>query len=376
MRIPLAWRNLMRHKRRLALSLLGISFVVLLMFMEIGFLNGTLDSELATYRNFNADLVMFNSARRVDYDSRFARGRLYAARSCPAVDSVLPFYVRNMSWKIADTGELRGMRVFGFDSRDQALRAVSLEQQRPLWRTGTLLFDAKSRDVYGRTSPGTVVQMDGRSLEIVGHFELGVDLETDGNVVMDVETYFATYDSDSESPTSVDFGLIRLRPGSDVPAALAQIRASMEDDVTVLTREELAESVKRYWTENTGIAFLFNLGVFLGLVIGVIVCYQILFTDISVNLKPFATLKGMGYHNTYLIKVVLQQAALLGLMGFGFGLAGALVLYRYLQWNTGLVMNLTPERAGSILLLTLAMCLLAGLFAVRKVIQADPADCF
>jgi putative ABC transport system permease protein len=113
-----------------------------------------------------------------------------------------------------------------------------------------------------------------------------------------------------------------------------------------------------------------------GFLIGMIVCYQILFTDISSNLLPFATLKAMGYRSGYLVKVVLEQATYLALLGFVLGLTGAWFLYWTMESQTGLTMALTPLRAATILMLTLVMCLVAGLMALYRVIRIDPADCF
>jgi len=378
MRIPLAWRTLTHNKRRLGLSLAGIGFVVLLMFMEVGFNHGALDTGTIFYKKFNADLVMSSAARTPDYPQRFPRARLYEACSCPAVKAVIPLYVRSAAtWVDPDTGAVHPIRVIGFDARTEALSDSQLPNP-ALRQPGTALFDIRSRDVYGRSAPGTIVPIGGRSVRLVGQFSLGSDLETDGNLLMDESTYFAIFGDANvgADPASVDFGLIQLRPGSDVQQALTQIRKGMGEGVRVLPRNDFAASVKEYWQEYTPTGFLFQTGVVVGLIIGVIVSYQILFNEISANLMPFAVLKGMGYRNGYLIKVVLQQAAFLAVMGFLCGLLGAVLLYRFLEWGTGLVMLLPAFRAANILILTLVMCLIAGVMAVGKVIKADPADCF
>lgn len=375
MNIPLAWRTLAHNKRRLGLSLAGIGFVVLLMFMEIGFNNGALDTQIILYQKFNADLVMMSVARDPDYPQQFPLARLYQTCSCPAVKTVIPVYVRPATtWVDPDTGAVHPIRVIGFDARTKALSVDRLPNP-ALRQPGTALFDIRSRDVYGRSAPGTTVQIGGRSVEIVGQFSLGSDLETDGNLLVDESTYFALFGLD-DGPNSVDYGLIQLAPGSDATQALTEIRKVMGEGVQVLPRNDVATSVREYWQEFTPTGFLFQVGVVVGLIIGVIVCYQILFTEISSNLMPFATLKGMGYHNRYLVKVVLQQATFLALLGFIIGMLGAFALYRFLEWSTGLVMYLTVFRAANILVLTLAMCLIAGIMAVGKVIRADPADCF
>lgn len=375
MKIPLAWRTLTHNKRRLGLSLAGIGFVVLLMFMEVGFRHGALDTQITFYKKFNADLVMTSAARTPDYPQRFSRARLYRACSCPSVKTVIPLYVRSAAtWVDPDTGAVHPIRVIGFDARVKALSDDQLPNP-ALRRPGTALFDSRSRDVYGRSVPGTIVPIGGRSVQLVGQFSLGSDLETDGSLLVDESTYFTLFGPD-DGPASVDFGLIQLAPGSDATQALAEIRKVMGEDVRVLPRNDFALSVKQYWQDYTPTGFLFQVGVFVGLIIGVIVCYQILFTEISANLMPFAVLKGMGYRNSYLIKVVLQQAAFLAIMGFLCGLAGALLLYRFLEWGTGLVMLMPVFRAANILILTLVMCLIAGAMAVGKAIKADPADCF
>lgn len=377
MKTPLAWRNLTNHKGRLALSIAGIAGVVLLMFMQTGFLNAGFDTSLILYRNFQADLVMISSARTVESPKRFARGRLYETRSCPSVASVIPVYLRRGKWKSAEVGASPSIQVLGFDTRKQALSVPFTMEQDKLSTPGTVCFDSLSRNVYGGPTTGSIVEIGGRNVEIVGLFAMGASLESDGNLVMDESTYFSVFGGpEGDDPSTVDFGLIQLHPGADPQAALAQIRQNLAGDVIVMTRDDYVASIKRYMESNSTVTFLFNLGVFVGFVIGMIVCYQVLFTDISANLMPFATLKAMGYPNAYLVKVVLQQAALLGLMGFACGLVGTFFLYRGLQARTGLVMFLTVPRAASILILTLAMCMVAGFFAVKKAIKADPADCF
>jgi putative ABC transport system permease protein len=110
--------------------------------------------------------------------------------------------------------------------------------------------------------------------------------------------------------------------------------------------------------------------------VGVIICYQILFTDVVDHLPQFATLKAIGYHGGFLVRVVLGESLCLALLGFVPGLGLSAVLYAMVDALTGLPMVLTVWRGGLVLALTVAMCLLSGLIAVRKVVAADPADVF
>lgn len=380
MAIPLAWRNMTHNLRRLLLSLAGISFVVLLMFMEMGFSNGCFDTATHGYTLFNADLVIINRISTPASPQRFLRERLYLARRSPAVANVIPMYVQvGAQWKIPGNAGLRRVRVFGYDTRQRPFWPPEFAPRDDLREPGTVLFDSRSRALLGKPAPGTITELNGRTIKVVGLVPMGADLDTDGNLFLDEGTFFAIFgktDKGRTTPLDVDYGLIQLRAGIDVKQAVEDLRKLLPDDVRVLTLSDYCDDVQLYWSRNTAVGFLFNMGVVVGFLIGMIVCYQILFTDISNNLLPFATLKAMGYRTGHLVKVVLEQATILALMGFVLGLIGAWFLYWVMESQTGLTMALTPLRMATIMLLTLVMCLAAGLMALYKVIRIDPADCF
>jgi putative ABC transport system permease protein len=121
---------------------------------------------------------------------------------------------------------------------------------------------------------------------------------------------------------------------------------------------------------------VFLFGVVMGLVVGGVIVYQILFSDVSEHVREYATLKAMGYRNTYLVSVVLQESVILALLGYAPGLAATLGLYRLSEAATGLPLVLTVERTVFVLVLTLAMCCISGAIALRKVQSADPAEVF
>src|SRR5262249_23113542 len=144
----------------------------------------------------------------------------------------------------------------------------------------------------------------------------------------------------------------------------------------VLTKPEYVAQEMEFWEKSSPIGFVFNMGTIIGFVVGVVICYQILATDIADHLAEFATLKAIGYHNRYLTKVVLQEALFLSLLGFIPGVAVSALLYQLLANSTGLPMQMTPLRSGVILGLTVVMCIISGALAVRKVQAADPAEVF
>ena len=156
----------------------------------------------------------------------------------------------------------------------------------------------------------------------------------------------------------------------------SRLAAALEDDVVILTREEWIDREGRYWAGTTPIGFVFGFGAIMGLVVGGVIVYQILFADVSQHLAEYATLKAMGYSNAFLSRVVLREAAILTVLGFIPGVAVSIVLYRFASTATRLPLEMTPGRAALVLLLTAAMCGSAALVALRKVRSADPAEVF
>jgi putative ABC transport system permease protein len=167
-----------------------------------------------------------------------------------------------------------------------------------------------------------------------------------------------------------------VRPGIPLADALAQVRQALPDDVRVQTRQQFIDQELAFWQHSTPIGFIFGLGTVMGFIVGVVICYQILYADVDDHMAEFATLKAIGYHNSYFVSVVLQESLWLSAFGFVPGIVAAAAMYGVLGWLTGLLLNLTAPRVLGVLFLTLAMCIVSGCLALRRVFQADPAELF
>jgi putative ABC transport system permease protein len=175
---------------------------------------------------------------------------------------------------------------------------------------------------------------------------------------------------------AVDLVAVKLRPGTDLLAAQQRLRAVLPPDVVVLTQQELRAHERRYWEEATPIGFIFAFGSLMGLVVGMVIVYQILFSDIASHQKEYATLKAMGYSGFYLARVVLGAALILAIGGFIPGVVLSWFLYGVVADATFLPLRLDLPLAGLVFGMIFTMCALAGLLAVRKLRDANPADMF
>jgi putative ABC transport system permease protein len=386
-RVPLALLNLTHDKRRLVVCVLGVAFAVFLMFAQMGFQNAMLDGSVALIRQFNGELVIVSKARTALVSKEpFTRRRLEQARSVPGVRAAYPVYLDYFSyWKdrfapAEETTNSNPIRIIAFDPDqpvldNQAVRA----QQGDLKIPFNILLDRKSKREFGKIQVGVEQELGQHAVRVAGVFTLGTDFASNGNVIMSDMTY-ARMAPGGAGPNAVlalvDVGVVRLEDGADPEEVRRDLERTLPDDVAVLTRDDFAAAEMRYWKRSTPIGFVFQFGLVMGFIVGAVICYQIISTDVSDHLAEFATLKAIGYQDGYLNQTVLRETLWLSVLGFLPGLALSWILYRTLDLWVGLPMRLTPWRVLAILGLTTLMCVLSGLVALRKVKSADPAEVF
>ncbi len=387
-RVPLAWLNLTHDKRRLLVRVLAIAFAVFLMFVELGFWNALLDASVALIGQFNGELIIVSKARyALSVKEQFTRRRLDQARMVPGVRAAFPVYLEfaKSFWK--DTGipephrpSSFPIRVIAFDPDQPVLNNPAVNARRADLKVPfTILMDSKSKREFGKVRPGMERELAQHTVDVADTFTLGTDFTSDGNVVMSDVTYAQLFPNDLSPQATLnlaDLGVVQLEPGSDVEALRRAVEDLLPDDVTVYTREKFSDHEKDYWRKATPIGFIFQFGLCMGFIVGAVICYQIISTDVSEHLAEFATIKAIGYHDHYLNGSVLRETLWLAVLGFVPGLALSWLLYRGLDALVGLPMRLTIWRVLLIFALTAFMCVLSGLLALRKVKTADPAEVF
>lgn len=381
--IPLAWLQLKREKLRLLIALAGVGFAVVLIFMQLGFQNALYDSSVRYHNTFIYDLVMISPKTYfIVQPEGFSRRRLIQVLGIPGVESVAPVYLGQARWRNPEApSEMRSIFVVGFDPSDRVLAIAEVNDNLNRLRLpDKVLYDARSRPEFGpiaeryRETGPLEAEVANRTLEVVGLFELGTSFGINAAIVtsdLNFRRIFPHWEAGR-----INLGLIRLEPGHDPDAMRETIAASIPGDVEILTRAAYVEREVDYWRRNTAIGYVFGFGVIIGLVVGGIIVYQILFADVSDHLAEYATLKAMGYTNGYLAWVVLQEAAILAFLGFIPGLLVSLFLYDTAGEATELPLEMNLEVAVMVLLLTVSMCAVSGVIALRKIRSADPAEIF
>lgn len=383
MKTPLAWHNLTHDRKRLLTAVGGIGFAVLLMFMQLGFRGALFDSTVLVAQHLQADLVIIKHDRyTLTVFTRFPQSYLRLAEAVPAVAEALPLKIENQqsTWKQPGRAVGPPIRVLAFDPSHDVLDLPEVSSQAgKLVEPLTALFDRRSKGVYGEVFQGEVIELGGRRVEIVGEFSLGTDFADDGTLIIGNNTFEALFGGFAPPGIplgGIDIGVVKLRPGSDAEAAREAVEAVLPDDVVVLTKQQYVDQERSFWAAATPIGYVFTIGTIMGFIVGMTICYQILFADIADHLREFATLKAMGYRASYFIRVVLEEALLLAPIGFVPGLIAAVGLYATVGAATGLPMHLPASRIVGVLGLTVLMCVLSGCLTMRQVLTAEPAELF
>jgi putative ABC transport system permease protein len=381
-KIPLAWLQLKRDKTRLAVALAGIAFADILMFMQIGFRDALYYSNVRLHSSLKGDIVLINQqSNAVLAMEAFSQRRLYKALELPAVKSVHPIYLDYTTWRNPVTGRPRSILIFGINPESNLFDLPGVEENLDRLRLpDVVLFDRSSREEYGPIAKefeqGNTVtaEVQRRRVTVDGLFTLGASFGADGNLITSDINFLRIFPNRQRG--LIDIGLIRLNRGYNADAVAQQLRNYLPPDINVLTKEEFIAFERNYWATSTAIGFIFTLGTIMGFIVGTVIVYQILYTEVSDHLSEYATLKAIGYTHKYLLTVILQEAFLLACLGYIPGWLFAMFLYSQARDATLLPVYMSYERAITVLILTIVMCFVSGAIAVRKLRSADPADIF
>ena len=382
MTAPLGWLQLKHKPLRLLVALAGIAFAVLLIMMQLGFRSALFESAVRFHERFDYDIALFSpDSVFIVRPQTFSIRRLYQAMGYEAVESATPVYIFPSVWKNPWNNQRRSINTIGFHPDDKLLDLPDFDASRELLRQqDVVLFDRASRPEFGDVGAAidagepVVTEINDREIEVAGVFEMGTSFGIDGTVITSDDNWLRLFPDKPRS--EIQLGLIRLKPGVDA----GQVRDAMEeylpDDVLVMTQAQFVQREKDYWNSATPIGYIFAFGAIMGFVVGAIIVYQILFADVSEHLNEYATLRAIGYKNRFVTGIVLQQAAILAVLGYLPGLGVAWWLYGKAAGATNLPLYVTQDRAVTVFLMTLTMCAISGLLAVRKVRRLDPAEVF
>ena len=398
--VPLAWAQLSHQKVRLAVATMGVCFANILMFSQVGLLSMLTEGTTKLHESLSGDLLLVSTVSpTLQWGIPFPRANIYKAAAVDGVNSVSPVYIKNGANWVNPTEFAKQKnpatssnkkREISFGNR---VRIIALNPAQPpafnlpevnrqvakLTSPDAVLFDRLSQPSLGDVPQMSIAQkevttlMDNHRTYVVGLFNMGSTLSANGNVIMSDWNYGRR--NGQNSLDQVTIGVISLEKGANIENVQARLRASLPQEIGVFTHEELIQREQQFEaSEPSGVILKF--GTIVGFIVGIIIVYQVLFSDINDHLSEYATLKAMGYGDKSLLLVVIQEAIILGVMGFIPGFIASIGLYQLLATLTRIPLTMKVSVAIQVFILTLVMSIISGAIATNKLRSADPADVF
>jgi putative ABC transport system permease protein len=376
MRTPLAWLNTIQNRKRSATAVGGICFAVLLIFMQAGFLGATKLNVTLAYRELRFDLMivsrgylMMTRSETIDIY------RILQARNVPGVASVHSLLLDGARWGHRDRGGTESCFVFGLIPgepyfEDNALNTAAAQLQ----GRQTVLVDRLARSGYQPWKVGGTGIINGQELSIMGDYALGMGLLADGSAIVSQDTFMRLFRMPELK--RVEFGLVQLKPGADPVAVAAALRRELPSDVMILPKQALLDREENYFVNVKPIGIMFKVGMLVAFIVGAVILYQILASEIANRLREFATLKAMGYSERYIYGIGIKQGLIFSLLGYFPSLLLSIGLYRVMRALSSFPVYMDWQRAVFVFCLSLGMCAVAAFFALGKIKRADPADLF
>lgn len=381
-RLPVGWLQLRHHRMRLAAAVAGVAFANMLVFVQLGILSAMNDVVRTSYSPFRADIVISPSnANTLTDGATLARRVVYQAIAQPGVAAAAPLYVGQVAWERPNV-PATSLIVYALPPESKRFAGAAIaEQLDAVSAPMRAILDALSRDVdpawAARASPDTPLEfeVDGKAIAAIGSYSMGAGFGWDGSLVVSDLTFMRLVRQRSMgTPSHV---LVDLAPGSELAAALTQLRAALSmEPVKVRSFSQAVEDNVSFQATEVPMGSIVGAGVLLGLLVGVVIVYQVLATDVAAHLRDYATFKAIGYSHPYILGVIFEQAMILAVLGFLPGLASASAIYALLAHATDLPFGMDLGRSLTVFVGTLLACMLSGALAARRLRTIDPAELF
>ncbi|MDF1749860.1 MAG: ABC transporter permease, partial [Alphaproteobacteria bacterium] len=305
-RLPIGWLQLRHNPARFAAALAGVAFANVLVFMQIGFLGALLESIRIPYMEMNADLLISASdANTLADGSPLPRQRMYQVLGVPGVEQATAMLFGKIDWKQPD-GTVRTLDVFGIDPTARVFKSNEINQkQANLMLSDTALIDDKTRnvlqkDLFDRIDQGEFYEFEtkGRNLTVQGTFGIGGGFAADGHLIVSDQTFLKLFPK--RIAGAPNFILVRLSPDVTTSYILPRLRAVLPaSDTQIQTLEQAYQKDQNFQTTQKPVGVVFGFGIIIGTLVGVIIVYQVLSTDVADHMREYATFKAMGYNQRF-----------------------------------------------------------------------------
>lgn len=381
-RMPIGWLQLSHSKTKLSAAVAGVAFANILVFVQLGILGALNGSSIAPYALFNADIMISSEDTNTLTDgSNLSRQRMFQALGVAGVAQASSLYIANLEWQ-QENGGTSNLQTFGIDPDAAQFLSPDIAPKLDILRLpNTLLIDEETRGAskgqFNDVSQSNPLdfELNGTAVRAIDLIKIGGGFTADGTLFASDQTFLTLFPKRiAGAPNHI---LIKVVSGLSPDVVVERLRKVLpSDSVLVRTMKDAAFADLKYQTTVRPTGVIFGFGVLIGILVGIVIVYQVLATDVSDHLKEYATFKAMGYDQGFFLGIVFEEALILAIFGFILGVILSTLLYFGLASATGLPVEMDIGRAISVFFGTLIACSISGAIATRRLAGADPADLF
>jgi putative ABC transport system permease protein len=373
--VRIAWGNTFQNRRRTLAALGGIAFSILLVFLQLGFLQAAKTQVTLLFDDLDFDAAMVGERYQILATApEFDRRRLIQAAVDPDVTDTFKLNVQGSRWFNPETLIESSLLVIGLDDKPDFIRDPQLREGMKTLRDGrSVILDRFSHPDYGEKTVGLKGNVRNQDVEATALFDLGLFFYAEGSIATNESNFLRLT---GRRINDVTIGLIKLRKGADAEAAVKRIRGLVPSDVVVMTRDRLIAEERGYFVSVKPVGIMFQSAVLVAFVVGLVILFQILVTEINNRMQEYATMKAMGFGNRFVYGIGITQNLIFIAFSFLPAFLMSAGLFHLVYVLSRLPTRMTLRLAVTVLLLTLVMGVVAGLLAMRRIRRADPADLF
>lgn len=411
----IARKNLLEDLPRFLVAQVGIMVAVSLVTIQTGILNGFNRSTTQFIEDSPADLWLTSkNMENLDLTVPIPYYYLQQAQQLAGVERAEPLIIQWSFWRDSK-GRIEPIRLIGFDLQGELFQPQNLTKGNidALSEPYTVIVDETDLDILNTLTIGDAVEVGSLPAKLVGFTRGNNSIVADTFVFTSLENanaylhsgfqasvnctltsgldeikctnlYFDTsleedasyaMPQELDSADLVSYILIRAKPGEDLQVLKQQLEETLPN-IRAYTCAELAAKNRTFWQQRTNLGFVLGLGAAVGVIVGMVIVGQVLYSSVCSHLKEFGTLKAMGASDWVIYRVIVEQGLWMAVLGYVPSMAFCLGLGSWTLATQGVVILITPTAAVAIFGLTVGMCLISGFCAIQRVIRVDPAIAF
>lgn len=410
--VSVARKNLLEDLPRFLVAQAGIMFAVSLVTIQTGIFNGFTRSTTQIIEHSPADIWVTSESRvHLELSLPIPASNVSDAQKVAGVASAEALMLKGAIWRNS-LQEIVLVRIIGFDPNGRLFAPKNVTQGNisALAQPYTVMVDATNLTTLNvhkvgeleeiATLPARVVGLTQGNRSIISNpfiftslenanayansgqnATLSCKLQAGSSDIRCTNVYTQPDPDTTPAPKPlaasdlITHVLIQAQPGEDLQVLKQRIETTLPN-TQAFTQAELIRHNQKFWQQRTGIGFILGLSTVVGVIVGVVVVGQILYSSVTDHLKEFGTLKAMGASDWTIYGVIVEQSLWMAILGY---VPSMILCYGVGAWTMatqGIMILITPVSAIAIFGITVLMCVGSAAFAIQKVTRVDPAIVF